>query len=127
MSPMSRLDWLDLLLVTATQRQLEKGLAAAARDRIRDKAQLATRVEQLERDLGSVSLVARTLADLCLRKGVFSAEEFEAQFREADLADGVGDGRLDPKVVKPGEQQFAQLTPITDKTPRKLPPHKRRR
>lgn len=124
---MRGLDWLDLLLVSQEQRQLEQGLAAAARARIRDKAQLSARVEQLESDLGRVALVARTLADLCVRKGVFSAEEFEAQFREADFADGVGDGRLDPKVVKPGEQKLAQLKPVADGPPRKLPPHKRRR
>src|SRR5882672_8093817 len=109
------LDWLDDLLTTPEHRHIQKGLAAAARDRIRDKADLSARVEKLERDLGRVALVARTLADLCIAKGVFNGEEFEAHFREADLADGIGDDRLDPAVVKPGEQKLAELRPLSDK------------
>jgi hypothetical protein len=120
------LDWLDMLSSTASQRQLEKGLAAASRDRIRDKAYLAARIERLERDLGRVALVARTLADLCIAKGVFNGDEFEAHFREADLADGIGDDRLDASVAKPGERKLAELKPLADK-PRKLPSHKKRR
>jgi hypothetical protein len=120
------LEWLQLFLANNAAEEREERAALLNRVRIRDKNVLRRHVEDLERNLGRVALVARTLADLCIRKGVFSAEEFEAQFREADLADGIGDGRLDPQVVKPGEQKLAELKPLADK-PRKLPLHKKRR
>jgi hypothetical protein len=120
------LEWLQLFLANNAAEEREERAARLNRVRIHDKNVTRRHVQDLERDLGRVALVARSLAELCIRKGVFSAEEFEAQFRESDLADGVSDGRLDPKVVKPGEQKLADLKPIP-REPTPAPPKKRRR
>lgn len=54
------------------------------------------RIEQLERDLGYTTLLARALAEACLKKGVLTQEELHAMVREVDVADGRLDGRASP-------------------------------
>ncbi len=54
----------------------------------------SARIEQLEDDLGEAMLVVRTLADLCIRKGLISEAEFAAHAEHLDGLDGVVDGKL---------------------------------
>ena len=54
----------------------------------------AERIEQLEDDLGEAMLVVRTLADLCIRKGVISEAEFAEHARHLDGLDGTIDGKM---------------------------------
>jgi hypothetical protein len=76
------------------------------------RGQAAARTQQsIDDDLRRVALVVRGVTELCVAKGVFTHDELEAALLEADLADGVGDARLDPKVCKPGETKLAELEP----------------
>lgn len=56
---------------------------------------LAKRVAQLEDDLGRVALLTRALMDACLKKGVLSQIEIAEMMTNADMSDGVRDGKLD--------------------------------
>jgi len=78
------------------------------------------RLEVLEDQLARVAMLARGLADACLAKGVFSKEELAHFLLEADLADGIEDGKLDPSVALPGEEQAADLHPLAEE---EEPPH----
>lgn len=71
------------------------------------------RIHELEVELARVSMLARALGDLCLAKGVVTRDELAAALLEADLADGVQDGGLDPDVVLPGESRPADLEPLS--------------
>ena len=59
------------------------------------------RIESLEKGLGVVTLLAQSLAEACIRKGVLKPNEIAAVVDELDLADGVRDGMLDPAAVRP--------------------------
>ena len=69
-------------------------------------------VALVEEDLGQVALLLRGVAELCIDKGIFSAEELAAKLREVDIADGVQDERLDADVVMPGARKLADLEPL---------------
>jgi len=56
---------------------------------------LTKRVAQLEDDLGRVALLTRALMDACLKKGVLSQIEIAEMMTNADMSDGVRDGKLD--------------------------------
>lgn len=73
------------------------------------RAQTARRVQELERDLARVALVVRAIADLCIARGLFTAEQLRSQFDHADFADGVFDQALDPKLVAPGATRAGRL------------------
>jgi len=95
--------------------RLEETLALQrARDRHEHRTDEA-RVAALEADLGRVALLARALAELCLAKGLVSREELVQLLVTADLADGTQDGKLQAKVVMPGESKAADPDPA--KTP----------
>lgn len=72
------------------------------------------RLEVLEDQLARVAMLARGLADACLAKGVFTREDLARFLIEADLADGVEDGGLDPSVALPGEEMPADLRPLAE-------------
>ncbi|MFT7534857.1 MAG: hypothetical protein ACI85K_000807 [Hyphomicrobiaceae bacterium] len=55
---------------------------------------LENRVDELEQDLGEAVLLLRSMSDLCVQKGVISAEEMMAKAEELDALDGVMDGRM---------------------------------
>ena len=55
-------------------------------------------VDELEQDLGEAVLLLRTMSDLCVAKGVISAEEMMAKAEELDALDGVIDGRMSKPV-----------------------------
>ena len=75
------------------------------------------RIQVLEDQLARVAMLARGLADACLAKGVLTKQELAHFLLEADLADGVEDGGLDPDVALPGEDRPADLRPLDDEPP----------
>ncbi len=74
----------------------------------RSDTNLRNRIDELEDDIGRLSLLTHALAEACVRKGVFNREEIAAVADELDLLDGRADGRLDPEALRgPGEQRSA--------------------
>ena len=91
------------------QMRAVEDLRRAARTATRRGSAAERRVEELEQSLGRVALLARTLAELCLEKGLITSDELDAKLAEVDFADGAQIGTLDPDVVLPGEQKLADL------------------
>jgi len=91
--------------------ELERRLASSQKLARERQASARSRIEALENDLGRIALVTRSLADLCLAKGLLTKEELVRQLLEADLADGVRDQRLSADVVLPGEAKPAGPPP----------------
>jgi hypothetical protein len=74
---------------------------ARARQELRQHAtDLSKYVEDLEEDVGRLSLLLRVLLDACIKKGVVTHDEFSRMIGEIDMLDGVQDGRLDPKKAR---------------------------
>ncbi|HTF87646.1 MAG TPA: hypothetical protein VK843_04495 [Planctomycetota bacterium] len=71
------------------------------------------RARALEDDLGRVALLARALAEVCIKKGLLTPAELGQMMTEVDMADGASDGKLDPEVAFPGEHKLANLAPHT--------------
>jgi len=69
------------------------------------------RIVELENDLARVALLARALAELCLAKGLLTQEDLLRQLEEVDFADGKADGKLEARVVMPGESKPADPDP----------------
>ena len=84
-------------------RRFENRILAEHWDAFKKRQRLDDRLDLLEEGLGKVALLARSLAELLLRKGFITHKELEAQFSRTDLADGVKDRSLDTDVVLPGE------------------------
>lgn len=66
---------------------------------LRDEEQqeISEEIGQLRADFERLALLTRSLAELCLEKGVLSKDELKTRMFELDLADGTQDGRLDPR------------------------------
>jgi hypothetical protein len=60
------------------------------------------RIEELEDDLGRLTLLVHAMAEACVRKGVLSRDEIMAVADEIDLLDGTADGKL---AVRDPDQQ----------------------
>jgi len=69
------------------------------------------RFEILEDDLARMALLVHALSEACVRKGVLTREEITAMIEEVDLADGQADGKLDPAVMRPEDQQRPRHPP----------------
>jgi hypothetical protein len=91
---------------------LEEQLADERHRHVQKRAEARQRVVSLEDGLARVALLARSLAELCIAKGVLTREELTAQLAATDFADGARDQRLDPEVALPGEEKLADLSPI---------------
>jgi hypothetical protein len=65
-----------------------------ARTQRQELATMAERVVQLEQDLGEATLLVRSLAELCIAKGVLSTAELSAKAEALDALDGKLDGRI---------------------------------
>ena len=102
----SELDEVDRRLELHRKRQTETRRNISAQE---------TRIAELERNLGRVALLSRALAEACLQAGVLNLDALKAKIVEVDLADGVEDGRLDPRVALPGEAMLANLEPIRER------------
>jgi len=76
------------------------------------------RVEELEDELGRMSLFVCVLMELGLGKGAFTMEEFQAAIGEADRRDGDADGKLDPDWMKSDEERDADEARRARPTPR---------
>lgn len=69
--------------------------------------QAQARVMQLEEDLARVALLSRSLAELCLSKGLMNKRELAEQLVATDVVDGALDFGLDPALTLPGEEKLA--------------------
>ncbi len=67
----------------------------------RSRVKINDRLEEFEDDLGRMALLCRALAEVCIRKGVLTHNDLAAMIGEMDMADGVQDGKLDPKKIRP--------------------------
>ncbi len=65
----------------------------------------AERVDALEEELARAVLVIHTLLEVCVRKEVFSKEEFRQVVDEMDFLDGIMDGKLDPRALRKKEEE----------------------
>jgi hypothetical protein len=88
-----------------TARELNELERRARRERTFQHGQrLSTlkRAEVTEEELGRVALLARSLAELCLAKGLITAEELRQRMLTVDAVDGARDAKLAPGLVEPG-------------------------
>ena len=111
------------LFTAAEFNKLEEREHERQRQQHEQQASTKQRVSELEQGIGRVALLARSLAELCLEKGLITKEELRVRLLADDMADGAGDGKLDPKVVLPGESKLADLEPMRPV----VPPSRRRR
>jgi hypothetical protein len=72
---------------------------------VQSRGNMLDRIDELEDDLGRLTLFAQTLAEACVRNGLLTREQISTIAQELDLADGKQDGKLDPSVMRPKEQQ----------------------
>lgn len=73
--------------------------------------QAQARVLQLEEDVARVALLSRTLAELLLKKGLFTKRELAEQLVATDIVDGALDFGLDPALTLPGEERLLDDAP----------------
>jgi hypothetical protein len=78
------------------------------------------RTEELEDDLGRLTLLVHALAEACVRKGVLSREEISAMASEIDLLDGCADGKLAPSTFRDPDQQREKRPPSPEEHLRRL-------
>lgn len=76
------------------RRRTNRASRMRARARTRDIDDNRARIGELEQDLAEATLLLRTLADLCVQKGVLTADEVAAKAEELDALDGTIDGRI---------------------------------
>jgi hypothetical protein len=69
------------------------------------------RLDEVEADLGRTVLLAMTVNQLLLEKGVLTQAEIDSVGREVDLVDGVADGKLNPAFVRPPTASMPAETP----------------
>lgn len=114
--------WEHLLLgrwfAAEQAKDLEQRLAKAVQHNRERRVAERERIAELEGDIARVALLARALAELCLRKGVLTHEELVKQLAETDFADGVFDAALDPQLVEPGKHRPARASADRRKKPR---------
>ncbi len=89
-------------------RELRARLEVVRVERANRMRQAQARVLQLEEDVARVALLSRALAELCLKKGVFTKRELAEQLVATDIVDGALDFGLDPALTLPGEEQLQQ-------------------
>ncbi len=63
------------------------------------------RIEELEDDLGRLSLLVHALAEACVRQGVLSREQITSIADEIDLLDGCADGKLAPSSLRDPDER----------------------
>jgi hypothetical protein len=91
--------------------ELDERMSSLLRANREIRTSSRARIEALEDGLGRVALLARSLAELCLEKGLVTRDELAERLRGVDLADGTEDRRLHPKVALPGESRPAEPAP----------------
>lgn len=78
-------------------------------------------IDDLRGDVAALALLARSLAELCIERGVLTQDDLKQRMLALDLTDGVADNRLDPKLATPGSAK----PPPPPPKPRVIPPRKR--
>lgn len=58
------------------------------------------RIEELEREVGTLALVLASLLDTLDESGVISRSDLQHRLERLDLADGTHDDQLDPAVLR---------------------------
>ena len=81
-------------------RKIEADLLHKSRADRNSRIRANERIEALEEDLGRAALVLRALMEACVKKGVVTPDELLLLMKQADLADGAADGKLDPKRLR---------------------------
>ncbi len=74
--------------------QLEQKRRRASRRQRKRRSRMRQEREDLKRDLEAVSLLAFSLAELGVRKGLYSPQELRSLIDELDQHDGQADRRL---------------------------------
>ena len=96
-------------------RELRTRLEAVRVERTNRMRQARARVLQLEEDVARVALLSRAVAELCLKKGLFTKRELAEQLVATDIADGALDFGLDPAFTLPGEERLRDPLPVRRK------------
>jgi hypothetical protein len=76
---------------------IENGARRARLLRFRRESDNEQRLVALEDEVGHLTLLCQSLAELCLDKKVISAEALAGKMLELDQLDGVADGKLAPR------------------------------
>jgi hypothetical protein len=118
------MDYLDRLFQETLDprivRELRTRLEALRVERTNRMRQAQARVLQLEEDVARVALLSRAVAELCLKKGLFTKRELAEQLVATDIVDGALDFGLDPALTLPGEERTLGKRPKkTRAAPRK--------
>jgi len=108
------------LLDPRVERELRARLEAVRVERTNRMRKAQARVLQLEEDVARVALLARALAELCLKQGTFTKRQLAEQLVATDVVDGALDFGLDPALTLPGEER------VLEKRRRKPAPKKKR-
>ena len=77
-----------------TLKQQNASLASRVARRRSSEAVQEERVAELEREVGELALLGKTLLRVLLEKGVSTGREIEDMMHHVDLEDGVADGRV---------------------------------
>jgi hypothetical protein len=101
----------------ALLRRIEDLSARAARSDRQIRSAQRHRVEDLERELGQLTLVCRALIGMLKEQGHFDAAVFNAALDKIDAEDGVLDGRVTPEDERP--RRPAPVPPVIAPTPRR--------
>jgi len=106
------MDYLDRLFQETLDpnvvRELRARLEAIRVERTNKMRQAQARLLQLEEDVARVALLSRALAELCLKKGLFTKRELAEQLVATDIMDGALDFGLDPALALPGEERLTE-------------------
>ncbi len=96
-------------------RELRARLETVRVERANRMRQAQARVLQLEEDVARVALLSRALAELLLKKGLFTKRELAEQLVATDIVDGALDFGLDPALTLPGEERLLEDLPKKSK------------
>jgi len=81
-------------------RDLQRSLSRRGRRQDRSRAELRERIEELEGDVGYLSLILASVLCKLDERGVLDPRELGAIMKELDLIDGKQDGQLDTDVLR---------------------------
>lgn len=91
--------------------ELRERLEALRVERTNRMREARARLLQLEEDVARVALLSRALAELCLKKKLFTQRELAEQLVATDAVDGAIDFGLDPALTLPGEERLLEKSP----------------
>lgn len=80
---------------------LKRRSQVTGRSQTRKAKELDRRVDELEEEVGEITLVCRSLLTLLRQSGVVDPTAFEAVMADIDAEDGVIDGRVTPEDKRP--------------------------